>query len=62
MVCVSVVLGVVSHLSKLWRNDHGYTGKQKNFEQDFLGLFVYTKNGIYIILEADVMSCVQGVT
>ena len=48
MVRVSVVLGVVSYLSKLWRNDHGSTGKQKTFEQDFLGLFcIHQKWDLY---------------
>ena len=41
MVRVSVVLGVASQLSKLWRNDRGSTGNQKTFERDS-GVFLYT--------------------
>ena len=57
MVCISVVLGVVSQLSKLWQNDSGSTGKRLRF----LGLFLYTQKCDQCNLEADVMLCVTGV-
>ena len=41
VVHISVVLGVASQLSNLWRNDSGYTGKQNMFKQDCWG-FLYT--------------------
>ena len=41
VVPVSVVLGVVSQLPKLWRNDSRSTGKQKTFKRDFR-VFLYT--------------------
>ena len=37
---VSVVLGVSSQLSKLWRNDRVSTGKQKKFRRNY-GVFLY---------------------
>ena len=49
VVPVSVVLGVVSQLPKLWRNDSGSTGKQKTLRRDFR-VFVYMpKNAINAI-------------
>ena len=52
---VSVLLGVVSQLLKLWRKDSGSTGKQKTFKRDFR-VFLYAQIAI------NVSSCVKGVT
>ena len=46
IVCISVVLSVASHLSKLWGYDRGSTGKQKTFKRDFGVFFVYAQNVI----------------
>ena len=55
------MLGVASQLSKLWRNDRGSTGNQKTFKRDS-GVFCIWLKFDYRNLEADVTSCVNGVT
>ena len=60
VVRVSVVLGVASQLSKLWRNDSGSTGKKKIFNKIFGSGSIRPKCHLRN-LEADVTSCVSGV-